>query len=183
MNYNNEKWVSIQMTDVIGHDKIFVSDHGRIKSFKTDPEGKFLKFSDTRGYYMITFRHKDGTRKSYYVHKLVAEHFMSAPEEGQTILLHIDYNKLNNHVRNLRWVTQLEKIHHQRYNLKWIKGKEKVIVANAKLNESKVRLIKKKLADPNRKTRLKMIAKQFGISEMQLYRIKSGENWGHVTID
>jgi hypothetical protein len=30
---------------------------------------------------------------------------------------------------------------------------------------------------------LKMLAKQFGISEMQLYRIKSGENWGHVKID
>ena len=28
-----------------------------------------------------------------------------------------------------------------------------------------------------------MIAKQFGISEMQLYRIKSGENWGNVKID
>jgi len=28
---------------------------------------------------------------------------------------------------------------------------------------------------------LKMIAKQFGISTMQLHRIKTGENWGHVT--
>ena len=42
--------------------------------------------------------------------------------------------------------------------------------------------IKKMLANPNRKTRLRLIAKQFGISEMQLYRIKSGENWGHVEI-
>jgi predicted DNA binding protein len=51
-----------------------------------------------------------------------------------------------------------------------------------KLTETDVRRIKKKIFDPNRKTRLKMIAKQFGISEMQLYRIKSGENWGHVKI-
>jgi hypothetical protein len=28
---------------------------------------------------------------------------------------------------------------------------------------------------------MKMIAKQFGVSEMQLYRIKSGENWGWVS--
>jgi hypothetical protein len=27
---------------------------------------------------------------------------------------------------------------------------------------------------------MKQIAEHFGISEMQLYRIKSGENWGHV---
>jgi len=44
-------------------------------------------------------------------------------------------------------------------------------------------LIKKKLLDPNRKTRMKMLAHQFRISEMQLYRIKSGENWGHVMVE
>jgi len=52
---------------------------------------------------------------------------------------------------------------------------------NTKLTETKVKLIKRKIFDPNRRTRMKMIAKQFGISEMQLYRIKSGENWGSVT--
>lgn len=41
-------------------------------------------------------------------------------------------------------------------------------------------LIKKMLADPKRKTRQKMIARQFGVSEMQISRIKSGENWGNV---
>ena len=51
-----------------------------------------------------------------------------------------------------------------------------------KLTTTQVMRIKKMIFDPNRKTRLKIIAKQFGISEMQLYRIKSGENWGHVQI-
>ena len=35
----------------------------------------------------------------------------------------------------------------------------------------------------SRKTRLKIIAKRFGVSEMQLHRIKTGENWGHVKYD
>ena len=43
-------------------------------------------------------------------------------------------------------------------------------------------LIKKLLANPNQRTRLKMIAKQFGVSEMQISRIKSGENWNHIKI-
>jgi uncharacterized protein YjcR len=43
-------------------------------------------------------------------------------------------------------------------------------------------LIKKLLAKPEQKTRLKMIAKQFGVSEMQIRRIKSGENWGHINV-
>ena len=30
---------------------------------------------------------------------------------------------------------------------------------------------------------MRLIAKQFGISEMQLYRIKSGENWSHVKME
>jgi uncharacterized protein YjcR len=42
--------------------------------------------------------------------------------------------------------------------------------------------IKKLLAKPNRTTRLKMIAKQFGVSEMQISRIKSGENWSHIKV-
>jgi hypothetical protein len=43
-------------------------------------------------------------------------------------------------------------------------------------------VIKTILSRPNQKTRLKMIAKQFGVSEMQIRRIASGENWGHVKI-
>ena len=43
-------------------------------------------------------------------------------------------------------------------------------------------MIKKKIFDPQRKTRMKIIAKRFGISEMQLYRIKSGENWSSVQL-
>jgi hypothetical protein len=47
---------------------------------------------------------------------------------------------------------------------------------------TKVMRIKKMLQNPNRKTRIKMIAKQFGVSEMQIFRIKSGENWGHIVV-
>jgi DNA-directed RNA polymerase specialized sigma subunit len=36
------------------------------------------------------------------------------------------------------------------------------------------------IADKKRKMTMKQIAEHFEISEMQLYRIKSGENWGHV---
>jgi DNA-binding Xre family transcriptional regulator len=52
-----------------------------------------------------------------------------------------------------------------------------------KLTEAKVKILKRKLLDPNRKTRIKMLARQFGVSEMQLHRIRTGENWGHVKID
>jgi phage antirepressor YoqD-like protein len=50
-----------------------------------------------------------------------------------------------------------------------------------KLTETKVKLIKRMLKADT--TRLGMIAKQFGITQTQLNRIRSGENWGYVTID
>jgi Mor family transcriptional regulator len=31
--------------------------------------------------------------------------------------------------------------------------------------------------------KIKVLAKQYGVSEMQIYRIKSGENWSHITVD
>ena len=68
-----------------------------------------------------------------------------------------------------------------------INSKKKLIEHNLKadgrkLTSTKVIHLKKLLNDPNRKTRIKMLAKQFGISEMQVHRIKSGENWSHIVV-
>jgi predicted DNA binding protein len=56
------------------------------------------------------------------------------------------------------------------------------VVTYSKLTYAQAVILKKKLLDPNRKTRIKVLAKQFGVSEMQLYRIKSGENWGDIKV-
>ena len=60
---------------------------------------------------------------------------------------------------------------------------EKFGPKNTKLSVIDVIRLKRKLLDPNRKTRLKILAKQFGITEMQLHRIKTGENWGHIKVE
>ena len=49
-----------------------------------------------------------------------------------------------------------------------------------KLNAKQVAAIKKTLNDKNRKITIKKLAEKFGVSEMTMYRIKSGENWGRV---
>jgi DNA invertase Pin-like site-specific DNA recombinase len=49
-----------------------------------------------------------------------------------------------------------------------------------KLNVTKVKLIKEAISNPKRKLTYKMIAAKFNVSEMTLYRIKSGENWAGV---
>ena len=104
------------------------------------------------------------------------------PEE-KPYVIHLDFDKSNNHVENLQYVTRKELTAHNLNNPAVIESKERTKnnPRYSKLTPGRVRLIKRKIFDPNRKTRMRMIAKQFGISEMQLYRIKSGENWGHIT--
>jgi hypothetical protein len=48
---------------------------------------------------------KDGVRKYYRVHRLVAQAFLPQPMEGQTQVEHINTDKRDNRVQNLRWVS------------------------------------------------------------------------------
>jgi DNA invertase Pin-like site-specific DNA recombinase len=49
-----------------------------------------------------------------------------------------------------------------------------------KLNATQVKSIKKLLEDPKRKLTYRQLAEKYDVSEMTLYRIKSGENWGRI---
>jgi hypothetical protein len=157
---------------------ILVSNYGRVFSIKTG-EPHLLKQALTGGFPVITgMQCKDGKARSFYVHHAVAELYLEQRKEDQKRIIHIDYDKTNNVFTNLKYVTMKEWWEHYNKN-----PKVKISLRKkryAKLNEKKVALLKKKLLDPNRKTRIKMLAKQFGISEMQVWRIKSGENWGYV---
>lgn len=97
-----------------------------------------------------------------------------------SMVIHLDYNKMNNKVENLKWATKREKELHQFKNPDYIAKNS--VIKYSKLTETQAMRLKKKLLDPNRRTRLKILAKQFGVSEMQLHRIKTGENWGHLKV-
>ncbi len=49
-----------------------------------------------------------------------------------------------------------------------------------KLTPSQVRIIKKLINNPKRTITYKQLAKKYNVSEMTLFRIKSGENWSRV---
>lgn len=171
-----------------------ISNFGRLMSFKTKLEyGRVLKGCLSGGYPVFKYRMWLRNRRdkilhqSRYLHQLVADYFLPKPEEEQRFIVHIDYDKSNNHWSNLKWVSRTELVRHHEQNPKVISGKAKnknrKPYVGKKLTATRVKYLKKKILDPNRKTRLKLIAKQFGISEMQLYRIKKGECWGHVSIE
>ncbi|CCH55539.1 hypothetical protein BN8_04803 [Fibrisoma limi BUZ 3] len=176
----NEKWVPIVFDGVENPPRYDVSNYGRVRSFQAGAEGTVIKGSVIQGYRSLNIR-SGGKTFNRYVHKLVAEHFVERGTPDQTFVIHLDHDKQNNHYQNLRWVTKDEMIDHNRENPNLKNRATPRRTRNYKLTESKVKIIKKLLR--NDKNRLKMIAKQFGITHTQLNRIRSGENWKHVTID
>lgn len=179
-NYPNELWKKIIFDERFTNDEEFVvSNYGRVIKNKADCQN-LVKVSLLNGYQVILVKKKGkgSKRSSLYLHKLMGQTLLKK-DEDQQFVIHLNYDKLDNRLENLKWTTRREKEIHQFKNPNY-KTRPKVI-PTSKLTEVRVRLIKRKIFDPNRKTRLKMIAKQFGVSTMQLHRIKTGENWSHVT--
>ncbi|MCI2228081.1 HNH endonuclease [Polaribacter sp. MSW13] len=176
----NEEWKSIQFDEKISDEKKFkISNYGRILCCKNGEE-ILRKKSFINGYETISVKQAVNNKStSRYVHKLVAQHFLKKENEEQIFVLHINYDKTDNTVGNLKWATKREKELHQFKNPVFIESKKNK-KTNYKLTEGKVKIIKRQLK--NKRTRITMIAKRFGVSDMQIHRIKSGENWGHVKI-
>lgn len=180
-----EEWKEVDFSEFTPILRYSISNHGKIRSFKshTSIDGRLLKGGILGGYPILKTRMR-GKDKTFYLHKLVAQYFCNKPNIEHTFVLHLDYNKKNNKYTNLKWANKQEYLEHHKENpfIQEARKNTPKPQQGHKLNSTDVLRIKKMLANPNRKTRMKLIAKQFGISEMQLYRIKSGENWSHIKI-
>ncbi|MDD5571951.1 MAG: HNH endonuclease [Bacteroidales bacterium] len=168
-----------------------ISNHGRLTSFVDNIlDGRILKGGEVDGYKIFRYKiYKNGKiiNKHLFFHHLVATLFLPDRQEDKRFSVHLDFNKQNNRADNLKWMTQEELVEHHRKNPKVIQGRQKTIEYHRKSNGHKltttqVIFLKRKLLDPNRKTRLRILSKRFGVSEMALYRIKTGENWGHIKV-
>lgn len=190
--FRNEQWKLFKHEDYdISRYIIQISNYGRVKRRKPKEEDfTLLKKSYINNFEVINFpsltklnKYGKKTTRSLYIHKVVASLFINENIERKKFVIHLDHDLQNNYVKNLKYVNQKELTAHQLTNPKRIIADREKLKnpPYSKLTETKVKLLKRKLNDPNRRTRLKIIAKQFGVSEMQLHRIKTGENWGHVT--
>lgn len=99
--------------DIKGYEGLYqISNLGRVKSLerlikcrKCDERIKVPSITN-RGYYRLPLC-KYGKIKYYHIHRLVAEAFLPN-EENKPTVDHIDRNRLNNNVSNLRWATYKE---------------------------------------------------------------------------
>ena len=171
----DEEWKYIPNTQ----NKYMVSNYGRIKSFCNNAEGKILKLSITKGFKTACVKYGE-IRKTVLIHRLTAELFVDK-EPDQDMVIHIDWNKSNNYYKNLQWVNRengysriLTRLHQiNRTNPRKRK------VTNSKLCPEDIEVLKTMLS---KGIKQKVIAELFCISEMQVSRIKKGDNWGHIKI-
>lgn len=178
-NYWNEKWVRIQFPELADQIHYEISNFGRVKSYQHAPEGTLIKGSLIQGYYSLNIRFKEKSI-NHYLHKLVAKYFLEIEDPELKYVIHIDFDKKNNKVENLLWANRQTVTEHNKKSPYYLNRPAPVRTKNYKLTEGKVLLIKQMLRSD--KSRLKMIAKQFGITHTQLNRIRSGENWKQVKL-
>lgn len=180
----NEDWKELRMPKGALRYKYAISSQGRIASFTGKiAEGKLLNGTSIGGYPTLNVK-PFGENKTFYIHKLVAEMFVKKTGTKQQYVIHKDYNKLNNAAKNLKWASKAEMEEHQQSSPLVLKARKdrmnKPVYKGHKLTVATVKQIKKKIFSKSRTQSMKAIAEHFRISEMQLYRIKSGENWAHV---
>jgi hypothetical protein len=179
VNYWNEKWERIDFPEFDNQIHYEISNYGRIKSFQNTQEGVLIQGSLIQGYQSLNVRFQNKS-VNHYLHKLVAKHFCQQNSPKDTFVIHLDYNKLDNRADNLQWADRSKVTEHNKNNPSVVNRLIPLRTKNYKLTEGKVMLIKQMLKSD--KSRLKMIAKQFGITHTQLNRIRSGENWKQVKL-
>ena len=114
---NSEKWLSLNdlLNEIWKDIKDFkglyqISNYGRVKSLgnkSNHKREKILKANlSNKNYYKICLN-KNNIRKTFTVHRLVAETFIENVFLKKEIN-HIDGNKHNNRIDNLEWVTRKE---------------------------------------------------------------------------
>ena len=107
-------------------------------------------YKDDRSYYVTELK-KDGVRTKCFIHKLLAIQYIPNPENKECCD-HIDRNKLNNSLDNLRWTTPTENMNNkvsniasqteeQREELKAFQNEKARIYAEVKRREEGIPLL------------------------------------------
>tara|TARA_R110002153_G_scaffold157939_3_gene309989 strand:+ start:1463 stop:1912 length:450 start_codon:yes stop_codon:yes gene_type:complete len=89
--------------EIVGYENYLIYEDGRVQNKKTK---RYLKSWISDGYYHVELR-KDGKRKSYRVHRLIALYYIPNPENKKEVD-HINRDRADNRIENLRWATKSE---------------------------------------------------------------------------
>jgi uncharacterized protein YerC len=163
----SETWLPIP-----GYENLYeVSNCGRVRKvgrFKLD---FLMSLSKNRGGYLKVPLTKDHRSRTHRVHSLVLAAFDREKPPG-CVCRHLDGNRLNNHISNLRWGTQAENVADS-------------ILHGTRNTERSMKLLRNDVLEVRRLLEMgrtnASIAKQFNVSATTISRVKNGELHRNVT--
>ena len=158
------------------------------------PIPRNLRAAENHHGYQNVSLSKDCVCRTYFVHRLVCEAFHGPRPDGMTIN-HKDGAKKNNRPENLEYLSHQENMNHAHAILNRISptratGARNGSVArpenlcrgeghkSSKLSDEHVRVVRLRLAEG---VKQRTIATEVGISQTQIWRIKAGLSWAHVS--
>jgi len=99
--------------NIIDYESYSISDLGNVRNNTT---GRILKPNKNKnGYFMVKLS-KNKILKTFLVHRLLALAFIKNPEDKEAVD-HIDNNRQNNNLTNLRWATLAENGMNRKMNI------------------------------------------------------------------
>lgn len=167
----------MEFVPIIGYENRYaINKLGQVKNIKTN---KLLKpYTNGVGYNRIGLY--DGTKKrskEFYIHRLLAIHFIPNPLNKQFIN-HIDGNTQNNDLSNLEWCTKSENgIHAYKIGLNYTNPKYGEENKNSILTVDIVKDIRKRYSEGQRQID---ISKQLGYGKCLISQIVRNKTWKHI---
>ena len=183
MKIDNEEWRPIS-----GYEGYEVSNFGMVRScwiqFHTEKGSGWssslsnvwtiLKSGKCNGYVRVSLC-KDGRMRHKFVHRLVLEAFVGPCQPGLECR-HMDGDRTNNKLTNLKWGTRLENNQDRRRHGTTPQGERNPF---AKLTEDKVIKILKAHAKGDSQSK---ISRDFGIGKSTAGHIVHRRHWKHVEV-
>lgn len=183
-----EKIKGEEWRDVVGYKGYYqVSNFLRLKSLGKKIETKTGQAINRREVLMKTNVRKDGyvqvrlskasKRKSFLFHRIIADAFISNPE-NKPYINHKDGNTLNNSISNLEWCTQKENVIHgfkMGLTVSLFGENHKL----SKLSNEKVLSIRR-LYSINPNFNRGNVAKKLGVNNACISKIIYRKTWNHI---
>lgn len=113
------------MKDIKGYEGLYaITSCGKVWSYRSK---KFLKSCKQSTEYLAVTLCKDGTRKSYTIHRLVAEAYLPNPNNLPQVN-HKDENKTHNYINNLEWCDNTYNVNYGTHNKRVGRARSKTVI-------------------------------------------------------